>query len=364
MSKSLNKKIIPLFIPHIGCPNDCIFCNQKKITGKQSILDMDSMKEDIYQALGTIDSDQEIEIAFFGGSFTAIDLDIQESCLQIANDFMKKDQRIRKIRISTRPDAIDDSILSFLKKYQVDIIELGVQSLNEEILRISNRGHDAQCVYCSAEKIKSFGFQLGLQMMVGLPGDTEKKALDTCLKIISMNPDFVRIYPVLVIRDTKLEKMMYAGKYCPLSLEETIQIVKKLYLFFMVNAIKVIRIGLQSSDRVAIGKDVIAGPIHPSFRELMMSELYRDFLSIYIPKNIVGNSVRIECSKTILSQWVGNKKSNLRHFREKNLLNLKIEESKELTSGSVFINGEYIREEEIWQTLKESYFEGGVSVVS
>lgn len=364
MSRSLNKKIIPLFIPHIGCPNDCIFCNQKRITGRRSVLDVESLKEEVYQSLGTIDSDREIEIAFFGGSFTAIDKDIQESCLQMANDWMKKDSRIRSIRISTRPDAIDEQILSFLKKYQVDIIELGVQSLDEEILRISNRGHNTECVYRSAQKIKSFGFQLGLQMMVGLPGDDEQKALDTCIKIISMSPNFVRIYPVLVIRDTELESMMYTGKYNPLSLEETIRIVKKIYLLFRINQIKVIRIGLQSSDHIAIGKDVVGGPIHPAFRELVIAELYRDFLDIYITKNVVENSVSVECEKTVVSQWIGNRKSNVRYFRQKHLLNLIVSESKTIASNGVLINGEYICEEEILQTLRESYFEGGVSFVS
>ena len=166
----MKKRIIPIFVPHRGCPHDCIFCNQKKITGVSTDITSEDVKNIVDEYLTTIDKDANVEIAFFGGSFTAIDVDIQKSLLSVAKEYVDKGL-VNDIRMSTRPDCIDEDILKMLKEYKVSIIELGVQSLDEDVLRDSIRGHHAEEVFKSAKLIKDYGIQLGLQMMVGLPSD-------------------------------------------------------------------------------------------------------------------------------------------------------------------------------------------------
>ncbi|NLD16046.1 MAG: radical SAM protein [Tissierellia bacterium] len=262
--------IIPIFVPHLGCPNDCVFCNQRRITGvsdyqKNEFIEKLNYFKEIFKS-----STNDIEIAFYGGSFTAIDRKIQFELLEIAKD--EKDKgNIDRIRISTRPDFINEEILQYLKKYEVDTIELGVQSLDEEVLRLSKRGHSSEVVYRSSELIKKNNFSLGLQQMVGLPGDDEKKSIDTALKIISMKPDFVRIYPTLVIKDTELEELFNKGLYEPLTLDEAISTVTNLMFLYESKNIPIIRIGLQSAPELRYDKDVIAGPLHDAFRELCES---------------------------------------------------------------------------------------------
>lgn len=263
--------IIPIFIPHLGCPNDCVFCNQRRISGVSS-FDVNNVVENIEEYLKIFNRGVDVELAFYGGSFTAIDVDLQETLLQIANQYLEN-ARINSIRISTRPDAISPSILDRLKKYGVSKIELGVQSLDEEVLRLSKRGHNSKSVYEAVKLIKSYNFQLGLQQMVGLPGDTKDKSIYTTREIIKLQPDFVRIYPTLVIKDTELADMLAAGKYEPLSLENAVDIVSELILLYNAWGVEIIRVGLQSAENLRFDRDVLAGPLHDAFRELAESKL-------------------------------------------------------------------------------------------
>lgn len=263
--------IIPIFIPHLGCPNDCVFCNQRRISGVSS-FDVNNVVENIEEYLKIFNRGVDVELAFYGGSFTAIDVDLQETLLQIANQYLEN-ARINSIRISTRPDAISPSILGRLKKYGVSKIELGVQSLDEEVLRLSKRGHNSKSVYEAVKLIKSYNFQLGLQQMVGLPGDTKDKSIYTTREIIKLQPDFVRIYPTLVIKDTELADMLAAGKYEPLSLENSVDIVSELILLYNAWGVEIIRVGLQSAENLRFDRDVLAGPLHDAFRELAESKL-------------------------------------------------------------------------------------------
>ena len=189
----MKKKIIPIFVPHQGCPHDCIFCNQKKITGLSTSMTDEDARDIIIESLKTIPDDAEVEIAFFGGSFTAIDTDIQRKLLSVAKDF-KDMGKVDDIRLSTRPDCIDDKELDLLKEYGVTIIELGVQSMNEDVLVKSIRGHHRDVVFTSAKMIKVAGFKLGLQMMLGLPGDSKDRCISTARDFVDIKPDFVRIY--------------------------------------------------------------------------------------------------------------------------------------------------------------------------
>ncbi len=278
----MKKRIIPIFVPHRGCPHDCIFCNQKKITGVSTEVTSEDVRNIIEEYLPTIDNDASVEVAFFGGSFTAIDEDIQNDLLAVAKEYVEKGL-VQDIRMSTRPDCISEDILNRLKEYKVSIIELGVQSMDKNVLIDSVRGHDTEEVIKSAKLIKESGIKLGLQMMVGLPSDTEKKCIATARKFIELKPDCVRIYPTLVVKDTGLEVLLNKGEYKPFTLEQSIQIVKKLLALFYVNNINVIRVGLQATEDIQVGKAVVDGPHHPAFRELVESEMIKDYL-IYIAK--------------------------------------------------------------------------------
>ncbi|RDY24807.1 radical SAM protein [Romboutsia maritimum] len=321
----MKKRIIPIFVPHQGCPHDCIFCNQKKITGVSTNVTSLDVKNIIEEYLPTIDKDAQIEIAFFGGSFTAIDIDIQKSLLSVAKEYVDKGL-IQDIRMSTRPDCIDEGILNMLKEYKVSIIELGVQSLDETVLVDSIRGHNADVVSQSAKLIQNSGIKLGLQMMVGLPSDSEYKCIKTAKKFIELNPECVRIYPTLVVKETGLEKLLDENEYKPFTLDESIKIVKKLLALFYVNNINVIRVGLQATDDIQVGKAVVAGPYHPAFRELVESEMIRDYLDYIIRKNKVTSNILINCNKKNISKIIGNKKSNSVYMKNKLGVTLKTQE--------------------------------------
>lgn len=320
----MKKRIIPIFVPHQGCPNDCIFCNQKKITGVSTTVTPKIVRNIIEECLPTIDEDAQVEIAFFGGSFTAIDIDIQRGLLSVAKEY--KDKGIVKdIRMSTRPDCITDEILDMVKEYGTTIIELGVQSLDEKVLEDSIRGHNSSVVYKSAEMIKKHGINLGLQMMIGLPSDNEKKCIYTAKEFIKMNPFCVRIYPTLVIKETGLERRLEAGVYKSFSLEESINIVKKLLVLYYTNDINVIRVGLQATDDIQLGKDVIDGPYHPAFRELVESEMIKDY-TIYVSNMNNEKNITIGVNKRNISKAIGNKKSNIKNLKSDKGISLKVKE--------------------------------------
>lgn len=321
----MKKRIIPIFVPHKGCPHDCIFCNQKKITGVSTDVTSEDARSIIEEYLPTIDKDAEVEIAFFGGSFTAIDIDIQKSLLSVAKEYVDRGL-VKDIRMSTRPDCIDDEILSMLKEYKASIIELGVQSLDSNVLIDSIRGHEADVVYNSSKLIKEYGIKLGLQMMVGLPSDSEEKCIYTAKQFIKMNPDCVRIYPTLVVKETGLEKLLNKNEYTPFTLDESIQIVKKLLILFYVNNINVIRVGLQATDDIQLGRAVVSGPYHPAFRELVESEMIKDYLENLVSENIVKKEVTVRVNKRNISKIIGNKKSNTTYMKDKLNLVLKVKE--------------------------------------
>ncbi|WP_250673062.1 radical SAM protein [Paraclostridium ghonii] len=321
----MKKRIIPIFVPHRGCPHDCIFCNQKKITGVSTDIKSENVRNIIDEYLTTIDKDASIEIAFFGGSFTAIDMDIQRDLLSVAKEYVDRNI-VDDIRMSTRPDCINDEILTMLKEYKVSIIELGVQSLDEKVLIDSVRGHSDEDVFKSSKLIKEYGIKLGLQMMVGLPSDTEEKCIKTANKFIELKPDCVRVYPTLVVKETGLEKLLNEGKYNSFTLEKSIDIVKKVLVLFYINNINVIRVGLQATEDIAIGKEVLAGPYHPAYRELVESKMYGDYIEYLIEKYGAKKDVVVLVNKKNVSRILGNKKSNVKKIKEKYNILLKTKE--------------------------------------
>jgi histone acetyltransferase (RNA polymerase elongator complex component) len=311
--------IIPVFVPHRGCPNDCIFCNQKKISGQISDLTPGEIKEIVDEHLKTIKQDAFTEIAFYGGSFTAIDKGLQESFLKEAYKYVAVG-KVSEIRLSTRPDCIDQDILDMLARYGVRTIELGVQSLDDEVLRQSCRGHDSACVYRSCESIRKMGFRLGIQTMTGLPGDTRDKCIATAKKVISISPELVRIYPVIVIKGTGLETLMNEGLYRPQGLDEAVDICAELLEMYEQNGINVIRIGLQPTDTIREGSpDVAGGPFHPAFRQLVESRLARTRIEDLITRQGLNKAQELFIYTGIsnISNVVGQKRSNISYLRDK-----------------------------------------------
>jgi histone acetyltransferase (RNA polymerase elongator complex component) len=296
-----------------------VFCNQSKITGKKSIPSPHEVEKIILQFLSTIpEGDRIIEIAFFGGSFTGIDPDMQESYLQVAEAFIDND-RISSIRVSTRPDYIDDRRLNLLKKYHVKTIELGAQSMDDRVLAMAGRGHSALDTVNASMKIRQHGFSLGLQMMIGLPGDTLHSALITAEKIVELGAGSTRIYPTLVIRDTKLAELYLKGQYQPLSLEEAIDWSMSIYPVFEKAGVTVLRIGLHPSEGLITGKDLIAGPFHPSFRELVMTRLWNEELK-YIENDDDKKNITVIVNPAQLNFAIGyggnNRKMLLERFEK------------------------------------------------
>ncbi len=311
--------IIPVFVPHLGCPHDCVFCNQKKITSSSTDITPKDVENTIEEYLSYFKPNSFKEVAFYGGSFTAIDMDIQKSLLEIPFKY-KKAGIIDEIRLSTRPDAINEEILDNLKRYTVDIIELGVQSMDKEVLDASGRGHGTLDVFKAAKLIKDYGFKLGLQMMVGLPKDNLKKDIKTAEEFIKIKPDCVRIYPTLVIKDTYLEKQLLDGKYKALNLDEAIYISTILLMMFYLNNINVIRVGLQPTDNIQLGKDVVEGPFHPAFRQLVESNIYRKIIVHYLNINNIdtrGKVLEIQANEKSISNIAGQKSSNIKYLVQK-----------------------------------------------
>lgn len=308
--------IIPIFVPHLGCPNDCIFCNQKSISGQKKNMTKEEAKKIIDEHLKSIENeDAQIEIAFFGGSFTAIEPEKQEELLQVAYEYIKSG-KVDSIRISTRPDCIDKSTLKRLKKYKVKTIELGVQSANDYILKTSNRGHTFDDVKKASKMIRWNGFKLGHQMMVGLPESTKIDEINTAKVLIKLRPKIVRIYPVLVVKNTKLEEEYKKGNYEPLPLVQAVEICKELVRMFTDKNIDVIRIGLQNTDEITDpsneNSEVVAGPYHPAFRQLVESSMWYDAIVEKIKKlNVKVKEVEVTVNPIDSNNVIGHKKENI-----------------------------------------------------
>lgn len=329
----MRKYNIPIFVPHKGCPYDCVFCNQRRITGHITPTTPDEVTEIIESHLRTIPKDgTSVEAAFFGGSFTGIPIAEQNALMERVQPYIGSG-RISGIRLSTRPDYIDRGILENLKRYNVTMIELGVQSMSDEVLRAANRGHTAEQAETAARLIKEYGIGLGLQMMTGLPGDSPQTAEYTARRIISLEPDCVRIYPTLVIKDTYLEKLYCNGTYIPQSVEAAAELAARLIQMFEAADIKVIRVGLQPTEEISAGASVIAGPFHPAFGELAESALYYSIASNEIGD--IKNDAIIYVNPSEISKMTGNRKRNIRKFKEEKDINVKIKGDKTLKRREV-----------------------------
>ena len=333
--------IIPIFIPHKGCPNACVFCNQRKITARTEAPSPKEVQEIIETWLTTLQDVETVEVAFYGGSFTGIPIEDQSRYLSIAQKF-KIDKRIQKIHLSTRPDYINKKILTNLAAYDVDTIELGVQSFDDKVLQLSGRGHNSQAVYSAVKLIHEYGFELGIQLMIGLPGDSRESCLYSAYETVRLKPKLARLYPTILLDDTELLEMYHRGEYTPLSREEAILRTKDMYEILVNSGITIMRVGLKSTDIISANGAVNAGTYHPAFRQLVEGRISRERIEALLEpiqqkfykknklKSCYSNSpisnskskyfhrikIDILSSPSWISNAIGNKSEN-RHYLQK-----------------------------------------------
>lgn len=337
--------ILPIFIPHAGCPHQCVFCNQRTISGQRKPA-LEGAQEQISTWLKWFKSGEEQEAAFYGGSFTALELSLQEKLLQLTDQLIEQ-KIIGRVRLSTRPDAITKEGLQLLKEHGVYLVELGVQSLDNEVLRLAERGHSSQVVEKAMLLLKEADLKTGIQLMVGMPGQAFESVKDTVAKVIALKPDIARIYPLLVIKDTPLAKQYADGEFQPLALEEAVEQGAYVYDALTTAGIKVIRIGLQADEELCSPGNIVAGPYHPSMGELVKSRALRNrleaalakvpqadqfcleqevlspegaLLSFYLKQKTEDKlELSLKAPEKLHSQLVGMKKENIRYFARKNI---------------------------------------------
>ncbi len=311
--------IIPIFIPHRGCPNDCVFCNQKIITARQNDTTPNDAKTIIDTWLGTIremDLDT-VEVAFFGGSFTGIPIEEQSAFLKVAKEYKDRGD-IDKIHLSTRPDYINEEILDNLQRYGTDTIELGCQSFDNEVLALSKRGHDEAAIYRACGLIKERGLELGIQLMIGLPGDTSEKAVASAKKAAAIVPELSRLYPTVILPGTELAEMFKSGRFKPFSERQMIETTAAMYRILMEAGVTIMRVGLKSTDLIT-GETDLGGDYHPAFRQLAEGLIAREDMT-ELTENLRPGSYR-SFTFSANSHWfnamIGHKAVNKHYFSER-----------------------------------------------
>lgn len=301
---------IPIFVPHLGCPRQCSFCNQKTITGVRPMTPRDASRQ-IEAHLATISRDAHVEIAFFGGSFTAIPRAAMKALLQTAAPYVASGQ-VTSIRISTRPDAIDDEVLELLSQYGVKTVELGIQSTSRQVLSACRRGHTAEDCYRAARLIVSRGFTLGGQMMIGLPSSSPADEVETARAIVAMGAKEARIYPVVVFADTPLAEEAAAGLYTPLTVDEAVERTVAPMEILLDADVKLLRVGLCETESLHAPGQVVGGACHPALGELCYSALYRKRMREELSHLALleQSNLKISVAPGKLSMAIGQKRCN------------------------------------------------------
>ena len=327
--------IIPVFVPHLGCPNDCVFCNQRRISGHIEPATAQTVKNAIEEAAALTPPGTKRQLAFYGGSFTAIPEARQIELFEAAQPYLA-DGTISSIRLSTRPDAIDCTVLKRLKKYGVTVIELGAQSMCDRLLELSGRGHDSAAVADSSRLIKAAGFDLILQMMTGLPGDTDESCIETAKKIIDLAPNGVRIYPTVIVRDTVLCDMWRAGTYKEHTVEDAVRVCSKIVPLFNEAGIPIIRMGLNPTEDLS-GGDALGGAYHPALGELVHSRIMLEKARGLLAGARPGSSVVLGVNRSDVSKMIGQHRCNVHALvSEFSLRELRIHEAS-VKSGEISI---------------------------
>ena len=312
---SARENIIPLFVPHLGCPNDCVFCNQRRISGSLVPARPEDVAGAIENAAGVTPEGARRQLAFYGGSFTAIPDAQQEALLGAAQPYLKRGD-ISSIRLSTRPDAIDGAVLARLHRYGVETVEIGAQSMSERVLALSGRGHTAQDVEEASRAVKAAGFRLILQMMTGLPGSDDDSDVETAHRIAALEPDGVRVYPTVIVRDTALYDLWRAGKYKEHTVEDAVRVCARILPVFEAAGIPVIRLGLNPTEDLS-GGDAVGGAYHPALGELVRSRIMRGRAEALLEGTPPGTDAVIEVPTRLMSQLVGQHGCNREYLVRK-----------------------------------------------
>lgn len=310
---SARRSIIPVFVPHLGCPHMCVFCNQRRISGEQSPAKPEDVEKAIIQGRACLPEGTGATLAFYGGSFTAIPAKEQETLLAAARPFLLEGV-IRDIRLSTRPDAIDGETLERLRFYGVRTVELGVQSMDREVLRLSQRGHTPEDAERAAKMVRDAGFELILQMMTGLPGDTPEKSLQTARKFVELRPNGVRIYPTVIIRDTPLYDMWRAGLYREHTLEDAVELCAEISEIFGAADIPIVRLGLNPTEDLSNG-DAAGGAYHPALGEMVLARRYLARERALLSRADRGVDILFAVPKGRVSAATGRKRANAEALR-------------------------------------------------
>ena len=337
--------IIPIFIPHKGCPHACVFCNQNAITARIADVAPDDVRRTADEWLSTLEGRglKEIELSFFGGSFTGIPIEQQSAFLSVAKEY-KDAGKIDKIHLSTRPDYINEEILDNLKKYGADVIELGVQSFDTDVLTLSERGHSAEDVYKACDLIKSCGcFTLGIQLMIGLPGDSYEKCMNSVRQTIDIGPEIARLYPTVIISGTKLSKMFEEGLYKPFSQEEMLRTTTDMYRNLTNAGINVIRVGLKASALINDSEDsrVVGETYHPAFRQLVEGRIARDEVAESletIANTGYSGPLTLAAGPEKFAAVIGHKAENRKFYGENYpMFNIMYKEDPSIEDGKIII---------------------------
>lgn len=329
---------IPVFIPHLGCPNQCIFCNQRHISGTIQ-FDEGNVDDIINKVLSTVDPKDECEIAFFGGSFTGIDRDLMIRLLDKAQGYVNKGQAVG-IRMSTRPDYINGEIIKILKRYTVTCVELGIQSMNDRVLKYLKRGHTALDTVNAAKLLKEAGIDFVGQMMIGLPSASIKDEIYTASAICELGAVGSRIYPTLVFKGTELEDLTNCQDYSPLSIEEAVERSARVLEIFVKNNVQCIRIGLCESENLHSDTSFLAGPNSPSIGEMVKSRVYLSVIEQKLEelKHSLGEALFIEGAKGTASQIIGNKRRNIDELKIKfGFKYIKVKENADLMQYQIIL---------------------------
>ncbi|MDY4920970.1 MAG: radical SAM protein [Phascolarctobacterium sp.] len=308
--------ILPIFIPHAGCPHQCIFCNQKTISGQKTAA-VAGAKAQIARWMQWLKPSLANEAAFYGGTFTALDLAVQEELLALTDELIAQ-HIIGSVRLSTRPDYIDQERLALLKAHHVQLVELGVQSLDDSVLALAGRGHDTECVYNAHALLREVGFKTGIQLMVGLPGQSFASVQDTAQHVALLAPDVARIYPVLVLKNTPLAQSYARGEYAPLTLEDAVTQSAYVYSTLRAAGVNVIRIGLQPDEELCAPGNILAGPFHPALGELVKSRVLREHFTPIIQQMVRrgAEGVIFHCPRAYESKLRGQKNCNLEYWAQ------------------------------------------------
>ena len=331
---STNPLIIPIFLPAMGCRERCLFCNQK--ASSKGLTSPAFIRNFIEASLSQIPHNKkrrEKQVAFYGGSFTAMHRDDQVRYLKGVQPFIASGL-VDSVRVSTRPDALDEEILSLLKEHGVKTVEMGVQSMIDEVLSLARRGHRAEDTASATIRLRQLGFEIGHQLMIGLPGDTCDRFLQTLDRVIDLKPDFVRIHPTLVLRGATLENLWREGEYSPLSFEETINWLKRGLVRLEKSSISVARMGLQPTDELE--RDFLAGPYHPSLRQLVDGAIFFDMAASLLQRSQKNGQTLFFCHPKDISNLRGQKNENILKLKKLfNLSRILIDGRQELPRGFV-----------------------------